>query len=125
MHSSFVVPKPHEMSWGAEGIPRDVEPAGGSKELVGIFTSLEEGDEVLELGGVLGADVDGLSKKVLGVGDATNKGVDTGVAEARVDNDGAHLATGRLQQQVAAVGHVGDGLHRGDVVGILAQLAEL
>ena len=25
------------MSWGAEGIPRDVEPAGGGKELVGIF----------------------------------------------------------------------------------------
>ncbi len=36
----------------AEGIPRDVEPAGGGKELVGIFTGLEEGDEALELGGV-------------------------------------------------------------------------
>jgi len=70
------------MSWGAEGIPRDVEPAGGGKELVGIFTGLEEGDEALELGGILGADVDGLSEKVLGIGDATNKGVDTGVAEA-------------------------------------------
>ena len=40
------------MSWGAEGIPRDVEPAGGGKELVGIFASFEEGDEMLELGGM-------------------------------------------------------------------------
>ena len=50
--------------------------------MVGVLTGLEEGDEALELGGVLGADVDGLSKKVLGIGDATDKGVDTGVAEA-------------------------------------------
>ena len=47
-----------------------------------MFTGLEESDEALELGGVLGADVDGLSEKVLGVDDATDKGVDTGVAEA-------------------------------------------
>ena len=70
------------MSWGAAGVPRDVEPAGGGKELVGVFTGLEEGDEALELGGILGADGGGLSKKVLGIGDATDKGVDTGVAEA-------------------------------------------
>ena len=70
------------MSWGAEGIPRDVEPAGGGKELVGIFTGLEEGDEALELGGILGADVDGLSKKVLGIGDATDEGIDARVAVA-------------------------------------------
>ena len=50
------------MSWGAEGIPRDVEPAGGGKELVGIFTGLEEGDEALELGGILGADIGSLRK---------------------------------------------------------------
>ena len=70
------------MSWGAEGIPRDVEPAGGGKELVGIFASFEEGDEVLELGGILGADVDGLSEKVLGIGDATDEGIDARVAVA-------------------------------------------
>ena len=70
------------MSWGAEGIPRDVEPAGGGKELVGIFASFEEGDEMLELGGILGADIGSLTEEVLGVGDATDKGVDTGVAEA-------------------------------------------
>lgn len=50
--------------------------------MVGVLTGLEEGDEALELGGVFGADIDGLSKKVLGIGDATDKGVDTGVAEA-------------------------------------------
>lgn len=66
VHSSFVVPKPHEMSWGAERIPRDVEPAAAGKELVGIFTGLEEGDEVLELGGILGADVGSLTEEVLG-----------------------------------------------------------
>jgi hypothetical protein len=82
VHFSFIVPYPYIVSWGAEGIPRDVEPAGGGEELVGMFTGLEESDEALELGGILGADVDGLSEKVLGVGDATDKGVDTGVAEA-------------------------------------------
>jgi hypothetical protein len=70
------------MSWGAEGIPRDVEPAGGGKELVGIFTSLEEGDEALELGGVFGTDVGSLAKKVLGALDATDEGVDARVAVA-------------------------------------------
>ena len=40
------------MSWSREGIPRDVEPAVAGKELVGMFTGLEEGDEALELGGM-------------------------------------------------------------------------
>ncbi len=80
----------------AEGIPRDVEPAVASQQLVGQFVRLEKAHKIKELGGVLGADIDGLAKKVLGVLDATDKGVDTGVAEAGVDDDGAHLATGRL-----------------------------
>ena len=70
------------MSWGAEGIPRDVEPAGGGQELVGVRAGAKKVDKTLELLWILGADVDGLSEKVLGVGDATDKGVDTGVAEA-------------------------------------------
>ena len=70
------------MSWGAEGIPRDVEPAGGGKELVGIGAGAKEGDEALELLRVFGADIGGLTKEVLRVLDATDKGVDTGVAEA-------------------------------------------
>ena len=70
------------MSWGAEGIPRDVEPAGGGKELVGIFTGLEEGDEALELLRVFGADVGSLTKEVLRALDATDKGVDASIAVA-------------------------------------------
>ena len=113
------------MSWGAEGIPRDVEPAGGGKELVGIGAGAKEGDEALELFGVTGANVDGLSKKVLGIGDATDEGVDTGVAVAGVDEDGTdHLASG-LQEHQAAIGHVRHVLHGGLVVGVLAQIEEL
>lgn len=66
----------------AEGIPRDVEPAGGGKELVGIFTGLEEGDEALELLGVARADVGSLTKEVLGALDATDETVDARVAVA-------------------------------------------
>ncbi len=113
------------MSWGAEGIPRDVEPAGGGKELVGIFTGLEEGDEALELARVLGADIDGLSKKVLGIGDATDEGVDARVAEARVDEDWTNHLPSRLQEHQTAIGHVRHVLHGGLVVGVLAQIAEL
>jgi len=113
------------MSWGAEGIPRDVEPAGGGKELVGIFTGLEEGDEALELGGIFGANVGGLSKKVLRILDATDEGVDARVAEAGGDEDGADHLSGGLQEQQAAIGHVRHVLHGGLVVGVLAQIEEL
>ena len=70
------------MPWRGERIPRDVEPAVAGKELVGIFTSLEEGDEALELGGILGANVGSLTEEVLGGDDATDKGVDARVAVA-------------------------------------------
>ena len=62
MHSLFIVPYPYIVSWSSEGIPRDVEPAVAGEELVGIFTSFEEGDEALELGGILGADIGSLRK---------------------------------------------------------------
>ena len=113
------------MSWGAEGIPRDVEPAGGGKELVGIFTGAKEVDKTLELLRVLGANVGGLSKKVLGIGDATDEGVDTGVAVAGGDEDGADQLAGRLQEHQTAIGHVRHVLHGGLVVGVLAQIEEL
>ena len=38
------------MSWGAEGIPRDVEPAGGGQELVGVRAGAKKVDKTLELG---------------------------------------------------------------------------
>ena len=50
------------MSWCCEGIPRDVEPARAGEQLVGVLTGLEEGDEALELGGILGADIGSLRK---------------------------------------------------------------
>ena len=34
------------MSWRAEGIPRDVEPVGGGKELVGIGAGAKEVDKL-------------------------------------------------------------------------------
>jgi hypothetical protein len=113
------------MSWGAEGIPRDVEPAIAGQELVGIFTGFEEGDEALELLGVARADVGSLAKEVLGIGDATDKGVDARVAVARVDEDRTdHLAC-VFQEHQAAIGHVRHVLHGGLVVGVLAEIKKL
>ena len=94
------------MAGRTEGSPGDVEPAGAGQELVGIFTIAEERDQTVELGGVLGADVGSLANEVLL--DTANKGVDAGVAEAAVDDDGAaDSLAGRLQQQAAAIDHVG------------------
>ena len=78
----FVIPGSDEVAGEGEWIPGNVKPARAGQELVIQIVSLEEGDEVLKLGWILGADVGGLAKEVLGVGDATDKGVDTGVAEA-------------------------------------------
>ena len=45
--------------------------------------------------------------------------------ESAVDDDGAADSFARgLQQQAAAVGHVGNLLDGGDVVGVLLQVAE-
>ena len=88
--------------------------------------SLEKRDQTLKLGGVLGADVGSLAEKVLGVSDATNEGVDARVAEAAVDDDGAADGlAGGLQQQAAAIDHVGHLLRRGNVGRVLAGVAEL
>lgn len=77
------------MSWGAEGIPRDVEPAGGGQQLVGIGAGAKKVDKALELLGVARADVGSLTKEVLRALDATDETVDAGVAETGVDDDGA------------------------------------
>ena len=113
------------MSWGAEGIPRDVEPARAGQQLVSQIVSLEEVHEVLELAGVLRANVGGLTKEVLRVLDATDKGVDVRRAETRGDEDGADQLASGLQEQQAAIGHVRHVLHGGLVVGVLAQIEEL
>ena len=113
------------MAGRTEGSPGDVEPAGAGQELVGIFTIAEERDQTVELGGVLGADVGSLANEVLGVLDTANKGVDAGIAEAAVDDDGADGLAGRLQQQAAAIDHVGHLLRRRNVGRVLAGVAEL
>ena len=114
------------MTGRSEGRPGDVEPAGAGEELVGIFTIAEECDQTLELGGVMGADVGGLTEEVLGVLDAANETIDTRVAEAGVDDDGtADGLAGGLQQQAAAIDHVGHLLRRGNVGRVLPQIAEL
>ena len=102
-----------------------MEPAGAGQELVGKGVGLQECDQTLELGGVLGADVSCLAMKVLGVLDATHEGVDARVAEAGVDDDGTDLLTGRLQQHQTAVGHVHHLLCRRNVGRVPAGIAEL
>ena len=113
------------MSWRGEGIPRDVEPAGGGKELVGMFTGLEEVHKALELLRVFRANIGSLAEDVLRVADATEEGVDAGIAVAGIDDDGADKLAGGLQEHQAAIDHVHDVLHGGLIVGILAQIKEL
>ena len=107
--------------WG-EGVPGDVEPAGAGKELVGVGICTEKSDEALELLGIAGTDVGCLAEEVLRGRDASNMAVDARVAETGVDDDGTDDAAGGLQQMLAAVGHVGNVLDGGDVVGIFVQM---
>jgi hypothetical protein len=84
------------MSGLAEEIPRDVEPAVASQELVGIGAGAKEVDEALELLRVFGADVGGLTKEVLRILDATDEGIDVRRAETRVDEDRTNHLSSRL-----------------------------
>lgn len=94
----LVIAYPYIVPWCAEGSPGDVHPAGAGEELVGVFTMAKEVDQRLEMLRVLGADVGSLAKQMLGTSDTANKGVDAGVAEAAVDDDGtADGLAGRLQ----------------------------
>ena len=70
-------------------------------------------------------DVGGLAEEVLRGRDASYMAVDGGVAETGVDDDGTDDAAGRLQQMLAAVGHVGNVLDGGDVVGVFAEVQKL
>ena len=109
-----------------EGVPRDVEPAGAGQELVGQGVGFQEVDQLLELFRVLGADVGSLANEVLRVPDTANESVDTRIAEAAGDDDGtAYGLAGRLQQQAAAIDHVGHLLRRRNVGRVPAGVAEL
>jgi hypothetical protein len=76
----FIVADSDIIAGLAEGVPRDVEPAIASQELVGIGAGAEEVYKALELLRVFWADVGGLAKEVLRTLDATDEGVDARVA---------------------------------------------
>ena len=78
----LVVIDADEVAGWSEGRPGDVEPAGAGEELVGQGVGLQERDQALELGGILGTDVGGLAEQVLGVLHTAHLSVDAGVAEA-------------------------------------------
>ena len=121
----LIIPYPDEVPGRAERRPRDVEPAGGGQELVGVFTGAKEVNKFRELLRVARANVGGLAKEVLRALDATNEGVDARVAVAGIDDDGADKLAGGFQEHQAALGHVRHVLHGGNVVGILAEIKKL
>ena len=94
------------MAWKSKWIPRDVEPAGASKELIGIFPFLEEIYERRKLGRIFGTNIGCLADEVLRAVDTTHQTINSSVAETRVDDDGTDHMTGRFQQEMATIGHV-------------------
>ena len=68
----LVVPDADIVAGCGEWFPGDVEPAGAGEELVGVFMVAEEVDQLLEPGGVLGANVGGLTEEMLRVTDTTD-----------------------------------------------------
>ena len=121
----FVVPNPNVVAGWGDGVPGDVEPAGAGEELVGVGICTEKGDEALELLGIAGTDVGGQAEEVLRGRDASYMAVDARVAETGVDDDGTDDAAGGLQKVLATVGHVGNVLDGGDVVGVFAEVQKL
>ena len=79
---SFVIPDADIVAGRGEGRPRDVEPAGAGKQLVGEVVVAEEVDEALELSRIFRADVGGLADEVLRVAHTANQTVNATVAEA-------------------------------------------
>ena len=121
----LVVPDSDLVSGRSEGRPRDVKPAVASEQLVGMFACLEEVHEALELPWVEWPDVCGLTHEVLRVTDSAHLTVHGLVSEARIDDDWPNEKSGWLQQHEAAIGQVCHGLHRRDVLGVLAKSQEL
>jgi hypothetical protein len=112
------------MAGGGKGIPGDVEPAVAGEELIGELTGFEEIDQTLELCWVLGADVGGLAKEMLGVVDTADFAVYRFATETGIDYDRADDETGRLQKLMTAISHIDHILHRRDVLRVLAQMEE-
>ena len=122
---SFVIPYPDVVAGRGEGIPRDVEPAIAREQLVGVFADLQEFDEIPELRRVLRPDVGSLAKEVLGSIDTPYLLIDFRIAEARVDDERSGYDTCRFEQQMAAVGQIGNDLHRWDILRILPEVKKL
>lgn len=118
----FVIPDTNIVSWNSKGCPGDVEPAIAGEELVGVGVGAEEGYEALELRGVLGADVSGLARQVLGTIDTADQTIDAGVAETGIDDDGTDDAAGGLQQVQTTVFHVCNLSYGWDVVRVFAKV---
>ena len=115
-----VIANPNIMSGLCEGVPRDVKPTIAGKKLVGIGASLQESHQTLELRRVFRTDIGSLAQQVLRARHAAHTAVHVGITETAVDDDGANLAAGWLQQQVTAVGQVYHILHCGNILWVLA-----
>ena len=124
-HLLFVVSYPDEVPRRGELIPGNVEPVRASEERIGILAVFEIFDQPLELGRIFRTDVCCLTDEVLGVLDAADLLVHPLAAEARIDDDGTDLEASWFQQEMTAIGQVGNDLRRGDVVWVLAQVEEL
>ena len=121
----FVIPDPDVMAGWGEGVPGNVEPGGGGQELVGVFPTFEEVDELREPCRILRSDIGSLSDEVLRVAYTTHLAVHGLATETRIHDDGTHQEPRRLQQLMAAIGQIRHDLHRGDILWVLAQVEEL
>ena len=102
-----------------------MKPARASQKLVGVLPVSEELHKLRELRQIFRADIGGLTDEVLGVLHATHLAVHGLTTETRVDDDGAHEESCRFQQLMAAIGHVGHDLHRGDILREFTQVDKL
>ena len=112
------------MPWRGEGTPGNMKPACTGQELVGVFPVSEELHKLRELRRIFRANVGSLTDEMLGVLHATHLAVHSLATETRINYDGSHEESCRFQQQMAAIGHVHHGLHRGDILRVLAQVEE-
>ena len=110
------------MSGLGEWIPRDVEPAGAGKKLVGVLPFLEEIYERVELRRVFRSDVGSLTYEVLRARDTANLAIHGFAAEAGIDYDRACDKPCRFQQLMTAIGKIRYDLHRRKVAWVFPEI---
>ena len=125
LQKSSIVTDADVMAGLSERVPGDVQPGGGSQELVGVLPLPEELHERLELRRVLWTDVGSLADEVLGIADTAHLAIHGLTTETRVDDDRPHHEPRRLQQLMTAISQICHDLHRGDVLGVFVQIQEL